>query len=96
VHAPCLHRHRFCPLAQPKVTIRNSALPSQITSTLTLTGHAAGSVEVISEQFAGKTMVARHRLVYATLDGEMVDGGIHALALKTKTPAELAKAAPAN
>ena len=53
-------------------------------------------MEVISEQFAGKTMVARHRLVYATLDGEMVDGGIHALALKTKTPAELAKAAPAN
>jgi stress-induced morphogen len=56
----------------------------------------SNSVEVISEQFAGKSMVARHRLVYATLDGEMVEGGIHALALKTKTPAEMAKTSPAN
>jgi len=40
-------------------------------------------------------MVARHRLVYATLDGEMVDGGIHALALKTKTPTEI-KASATN
>lgn len=60
-----------------------------------VTGHRTNSVEVISEQFAGKSMVARHRLVYATLDGEMVDGGIHALALKTKTPTEI-KASATN
>lgn len=60
------------------------------------TGDQTSSVEVISEQFAGKSMVARHRLVYDTLDGEMVDGGIHALALKTKTPTEMAKTSPSN
>ncbi len=44
---------------------------------------------VVSEQFAGQNTVARHRLVYATL-GERMGREIHALALKTKTPAEAA------
>ena len=42
---------------------------------------------VVSEAFAGKLPLARHRLVYATL-GERMGGEIHALALKTLTPAE--------
>jgi acid stress-induced BolA-like protein IbaG/YrbA len=42
---------------------------------------------VISEAFAGKLPLARHRMVYATL-GERMGGEIHALALKTLTPAE--------
>ncbi len=42
---------------------------------------------VISEAFAGKLPLARHRLVYATL-GERMGGEIHALALKTLTPDE--------
>ena len=41
----------------------------------------------VSEAFAGKLPLARHRLVYATL-GERMGGEIHALALKTLTPAE--------
>jgi acid stress-induced BolA-like protein IbaG/YrbA len=45
--------------------------------------------EVVSEQFAGKLPLARHRLVYATL-GELMGGAIHALALKTLTPEEAA------
>lgn len=40
---------------------------------------------VISEAFAGKLPLARHRMVYATL-GELMGGAIHALALKTLTP----------
>ena len=44
---------------------------------------------VIAEQFAGKLPLARHRLVYATL-GDLMGGAIHALALKTLTPAEAA------
>ena len=44
---------------------------------------------VVSEAFAGKLPLARHRLVYATL-GERMGGEIHALALKTLTPAEAA------
>ncbi len=46
---------------------------------------------VISEQFAGKLPLARHRLVYATL-GDLMGGAIHALSLKTLTPAEAAAA----
>jgi acid stress-induced BolA-like protein IbaG/YrbA len=42
---------------------------------------------VVCEAFAGKLPLARHRMVYATL-GERIGGEIHALALKTLTPAE--------
>jgi acid stress-induced BolA-like protein IbaG/YrbA len=45
--------------------------------------------EVIATQFAGKMPLARHRLVYATL-GDLMGGAIHALALKTLTPEEVA------
>lgn len=45
---------------------------------------------VVSEAFAGKLPLARHRMVYATL-GEKMGGEIHALALKTLTPAEAAQ-----
>jgi len=44
---------------------------------------------VVAEAFAGKLPLARHRLVYATL-GELMGGEIHALSLKTLTPAEAA------
>ena len=42
---------------------------------------------VVSDAFAGKLPLARHRLVYATL-GERMGGEIHALALRTLTPEE--------
>ncbi|MGI8561606.1 MAG: BolA family protein [Luteimonas sp.] len=42
---------------------------------------------VVCEEFAGKLPLARHRMVYATL-GERMGGEIHALALRTLTPAE--------
>ncbi|KIQ97057.1 BolA/IbaG family iron-sulfur metabolism protein [Lysobacter sp. A03] len=42
---------------------------------------------IISEAFAGKLPLARHRLVYATL-GELMGGEIHALSIDAKTPAE--------
>jgi acid stress-induced BolA-like protein IbaG/YrbA len=44
---------------------------------------------VVAEAFAGKLPLARHRMVYATL-GDLMGGAIHALALKTLTPAERA------
>jgi len=43
---------------------------------------------VISSNFEGKGLVERHRMVYAAL-GPAVGGEIHALALKTLTPAEV-------
>ncbi|HEX6612587.1 MAG TPA: BolA/IbaG family iron-sulfur metabolism protein [Rhodanobacteraceae bacterium] len=42
---------------------------------------------VVSEAFAGKPTLGRHRMVYATL-GELMGKEIHALALKTVTPEE--------
>ena len=46
---------------------------------------------VVHEAFAGKLPLARHRMVYATL-GDKMGGEIHALALKTLTPAEAGRA----
>ena len=40
--------------------------------------------EVVSPDFAGKTPVAQHRMVYATL-GEKMGREIHALKLTTRT-----------
>jgi acid stress-induced BolA-like protein IbaG/YrbA len=40
---------------------------------------------VVSPEFAGRTRVQQHRLVYAAL-GDRMGGEIHALALRTLTP----------
>jgi len=44
-------------------------------------------VRVVSESFAGKGRVDRHRLVNAILAAELA-GGVHALAMKTLAPGE--------
>lgn len=44
-------------------------------------------VTLVSEQFEGKRLIARHQAVYAQLNDEM-SGGVHALALHTYTPSE--------
>ena len=56
------------------------------------TGETHFRVTIASEAFAGKMQPARHRLVYALLKDEMARvGGIHALQLQTRTPAEQEK-----
>ena len=40
---------------------------------------------VQSEAFAGKSLIAQHRMVYATL-GDSFENVLHALALKTSLP----------
>jgi len=42
---------------------------------------------VVSEEFAGKSRVQRHQLVYQTL-GDRMRAEIHALSMKTFTPQE--------
>ena len=42
---------------------------------------------VVADAFRGKLPLARHRMVYATL-GTLMGNEIHALSLKTLTPAE--------
>ncbi|KPK39392.1 MAG: hypothetical protein AMJ69_05720 [Gammaproteobacteria bacterium SG8_47] len=45
-------------------------------------------VTIVSEQFAGKSLIERHRLVYAAL-GDAMNTEIHALSIKAYTPEEL-------
>ncbi|MGF1589228.1 MAG: BolA family protein [Pleurocapsa sp.] len=41
---------------------------------------------IISPDFAGKTRVKQHQMVYSALQAEMASETIHALSLKTYTP----------
>lgn len=50
-------------------------------------GRGHYSVEIVSEAFAGKSSLARHRSVYAAL-GEMMTTDIHALQIRARTPGE--------
>lgn len=45
-------------------------------------------VEIVSSQFAGKSRVAQHQMVYRSLQGKVGNDGdmLHALALKTRPP----------
>jgi len=45
------------------------------------------SALIVSPAFEGKTRVARHQLVYAAL-GERMHAEVHALSMRTLTPAE--------
>jgi acid stress-induced BolA-like protein IbaG/YrbA len=45
---------------------------------------------IVSPEFEGKRLIQRHQLVYATLGQRMHTDEIHALAMKTLTPAEWA------
>ncbi|SCZ49307.1 BolA family protein [Thiohalomonas denitrificans] len=56
-------------------------------------GHASAggaghfTVRVVSPVFAGKSLIERHRLVYAALD-DLMHSEIHALSIKAETPEE--------
>ena len=44
-------------------------------------------LHIVAAAFAGKTTVARHRLVYDAL-GDLMRNGIHALAIRAQAPDE--------
>ena len=46
---------------------------------------------IVSAEFEGKRLVQRQRLVYATLGNRMATDEVHALSMKTYTPAEWAQ-----
>ena len=48
---------------------------------------------IVSSEFEGRNRVARHQRVYAAL-GDRMREQIHALSMKTLTPAEFAAATP--
>ena len=45
---------------------------------------------VVSSAFEGKRAIARHQLVYKTLGARIHNDEVHALSIKTYTPAEWA------
>jgi acid stress-induced BolA-like protein IbaG/YrbA len=45
---------------------------------------------IVSPQFEGKRLIQRHQRVYATLGERMHTDEVHALSMKTFTPAEWA------
>ena len=48
------------------------------------------SAVVVSPAFEGKRRIARHQMVYATLGQRMHTDEVHALSMRTLTPAEWA------
>ena len=50
-------------------------------------GNTHWKLTIVSAAFAGKPVVARHRMVYQSL-GELMQSPIHALAITAKAPGE--------
>jgi len=50
---------------------------------------------IVSQQFVGQRLIARHQLVYAAL-GARMKAEIHALSMRTLTPAEFHAASQAE
>lgn len=59
-------------------------------------GHRPGGqthfrVYIVAEAFRGKSRIQRHRMINATLSGEL-EGSVHALAIHANAPGEAASA----
>lgn len=79
-----------------EVALRAALEPAEVTvsdDSAAHAGHAGAregghySVVIVSDRFRGLTRVARHRLVYDSLQ-HLMSGGIHALALQAHTREE--------
>jgi acid stress-induced BolA-like protein IbaG/YrbA len=65
----------------------NAAFPGCAVQVQDLTGTGDHlQALIVSDRFAGLTMIKQHKLVYEVLQEYLDDGRIHALALKTYTP----------
>jgi acid stress-induced BolA-like protein IbaG/YrbA len=45
-------------------------------------------VKIVSDEFNGKTIIQRHKIIYALLDSYIKTGEIHALTIKAHTSSE--------
>ncbi len=86
-------------MMQPQqiIQIVEKALPGSQVSVKDLTGTLDHfRVTIIAPQFAEKTMIDQHRMLYAIMHDSMEaqGGGIHALSLSTYTPEEWSKKNP--
>ncbi|RPD68623.1 bola-like protein [Lentinus tigrinus ALCF2SS1-7] len=90
-------RAKLTDLLRPsQLEITNDSWQHRHHAPMRATGGGGGethfSVRVVSDQFQGKNTMQRHRMIYAALSDEFA-AGLHALSLKTKTPAEAKPAA---
>jgi len=67
-----------------------SGLPS-VEATVTGDGYHFQAI-VVGDCFDGKSMVQQQKMVYATLNEHITSGALHALTIKTYTPAQWEKA----
>jgi acid stress-induced BolA-like protein IbaG/YrbA len=51
---------------------------------------------LVSAEFEGKRLIQRHQRVYATLGNRMMTDEVHALSMRTYSPAEWDKMSPAE
>ena len=51
---------------------------------------------LVSEEFEGKRLIQRHQRVYATFGNRMVTDEVHALSMRTYSPAEWEKMSDAE
>lgn len=69
-----------------------TAIPGAIVRVQDTGGGDHWSAVVIAAAFEGKSRVEQHKMVQAPLKANIADNSIHALQLKTMTPAEAEKA----
>lgn len=70
------------------ITMIRTALPDAEVQVEDLTGGGDHlQVTVVSTAFEGKPLIKQHQLVYGAVQSAMASEAIHALALKTYTPA---------
>lgn len=62
-------------------------------ATVTVTGDGSHfQALVVSDAFEGKSLVAKQKMVYATVNDLITSGELHAFTIKAHTPAEWEKA----
>jgi len=70
----------------------STALPGSEVEVKDLTGTGDHfEARVVSQEFDGKSMIDQHKLVYAPLQDWLKSGELHALALRTFSPAQWEK-----
>ncbi len=87
---PALIRERLAAL-EPKVVEIYDESGEHVGHAGAQSGGGHYQVTIVSRQFEGKSRVARHRMVYAALDG-LMRSRIHALAITAWTEEELQSA----
>ncbi|MEI8029285.1 MAG: BolA family protein [Comamonadaceae bacterium] len=69
--------------------IKNLIAANMACEHITLTGDGRHwFATIVSSAFEGRRAIQRHQMVYATLGSKMQNDEVHALSMKTYTPAE--------